>query len=208
METNGPKVGEKVLSLTFDGGPTPPHTDNILGVLKRYGARATFFLRGDQVAARPEAARRICAAGHEIGNHSYSHPTLPATNFQEVEREILRAEKVILATTGIKVRLFRPPWGQTDPKIDALIARLGYSKVLWTYSSRDWTLPGSETIARNIVDGAADQAIVVMHDHIAQLPEALELALPQLREYRFVTISEMLERGAKLPSQLNRESTP
>src|SRR3954468_3370845 len=101
----------KQLALTFDDGPNDPHTLNLLDVLAKHDVKATFFLIGKHVAARPEVARRIAAAGHVIGNHTFTHPNLAFCAEQKIRHELNDCEKVLQDTVGEHSRLFRPPFG-------------------------------------------------------------------------------------------------
>lgn len=181
------------IALTFDGAPTPPHTDNVLDVLERYGVKATFFMEGGHADQYPGAARRVVEAGHEIGNHTYGHRPLDELSQEEVRAEILRAEEAIQKATGVRTRLFRPPWGRSSALGDQILREMGYEKVMWSFGARDWEYPGHEAISRVLLDQAGDGSIVVLHDHVDQVPRALEAAIPVLLErgFRFVLVSEI-----------------
>ena len=98
--------------LTFDGGPNPPGTDRLLDQLDRHGATATFFLEGHRLETDAECARRIVHAGHEIGNHSYSHSGMDRLDRRAVVLEVTRARAIIERETGVTTTQFRPPWGR------------------------------------------------------------------------------------------------
>ena len=173
--------------LTFDGAPNPPGTDALLSSLENHGVRATFFLEGHRLVDQAECARHILEAGHEIGNHSFSHPDLDDLGIDEVLDEVRRAQDVIHRETGVVTTQFRPPWGRPRPEVTDAILATGHDVVLWNRSVRDWEGPDAAAIAHRVLDGLGDGAIVVLHDRILDNAEVLDRVIPQIREagYRF-----------------------
>lgn len=153
------------VALTFDDGPNPPCTDAILDVLERYDVPATFFCVGLQARAHPETLARMTAAGHAIGNHTWSHPLLPDLTPGEVAGQVDRTAKAIaLATGGQPPPLFRPPYGAGADAVLASPDAVTIDTVLWDVDTGDWAMPGSSTIARAVLTRARPGSIVLMHD--------------------------------------------
>jgi peptidoglycan-N-acetylglucosamine deacetylase len=192
---------EKVIALTFDDGPNPFYTPQILVLLKEYGARATFFVTGMQVQKYPELAKRQVQEGHELGNHMYSHPKISRLATDQIRQELAQTERSIIAATGQKPPLlFRPPGGYIDQTVVDVAKHAGYIVVLWSFhqDTQDWKRPGVRKIVRKVVDHANGDDIVLFHDHggnRGQTVRALKQILPSLQKqgYRFVTVSELLE---------------
>ncbi|MEJ2671377.1 MAG: polysaccharide deacetylase family protein [Deltaproteobacteria bacterium] len=201
---------EKAVALTFDDGPSPRFTPRILALLKRYGARGTFFVMGRKVEQRPGLVRAELQGGHEVGNHSFSHPRMPQEGQRARERELERtALDLDLAGCPKQDRLFRPPYSATDPRLNSYLAHTGRRLVMWSLDSGDWRgLPALEII-QNVLGRVRNGAIIIFHDsdEYAQADrrptvEALKTILPVLkaRGYRMVTVSELL--------RLNQSSVP
>ncbi len=196
----GPGARREV-ALTFDDGPSPA-TPAILELLAAHGAKATFFFCGENVRRMPEAARWAAAAGHEIGNHSDTHPLLCFRSARFMEGEIRRAQETIREHTGQTPRWFRAPYGVRWFGLGGVQRRLGLTGVMWTVIGRDWKLPG-EAVARRVLNGARPGAIICLHDgrELSVSPaaentiQALRLILPSLAAegYRFVTLSQMFK---------------
>lgn len=119
-------------ALTFDDGPDSLHTPRVLDILAREGVTATFFLIGQRAAAAPELVRRIASFGHDLGNHTFSHPSLWLCGPARTEREIVRGHEAIMAAGGSAPRFFRAPWGMTNLAMLPVLRRLGTPCVFWT----------------------------------------------------------------------------
>jgi peptidoglycan-N-acetylglucosamine deacetylase len=186
------------ICLTFDDGPGAS-TPVILDILKRTGVRATFFLLGQNVERYPELARRIAAEGHEIGNHSYSHPYLFWKTPGRILWEITRAQRVIEQETGRQPKLFRPPYGVRWFGLFPILASSNLTPVMWSVSSVDWRFRAARIVDR-VCRRAKAGSIILLHDGVPQkeggerraTAEALEKILQKLQgRYQFVAISEM-----------------
>jgi len=191
----------KVVALTFDDGPHPVFTPKVLDILKRYQVRATFFLIGARVERYPDIARRIVAEGHEVGNHTYSHPKdLPKEGWEEVRAELERGARAIERVTGVRPKLFRPPFGYINYRLHTLAQLKGYMVVFWTVSADHHDAPTPKAMAERVFRLVHPGAIILMHD--GRIPArwkdvaALPLIIEGLRQrgYRFVTVSELLSR--------------
>ena len=195
---------ERLMALTFDDGPDPEHTPRLLEVLARHGAKATFFMVGARAARHPELVARVAAEGHEIGNHGWDHPSLPALPSAAVAGQLERT-RAVLAPHG--QALMRPPYGHQDLRTHRIARRLGYRPVFWSITGEDWRGHDAATIAGHILERAAPGSIVLLHDSLFAWEEAafrdrsacfaaVETLLERLPGYRFVTVSELLRRGA------------
>jgi peptidoglycan/xylan/chitin deacetylase (PgdA/CDA1 family) len=171
-----PHPGE--LALTFDDGPNPAWTPRLLDVLARRDVRATFFLVGIYAQANPELVRRIAAAGHLIGNHSWSHRNLALTSARRIEEQLSRTSQTLEEITGAPIRFFRPPFGARRPETLRIATRLGLVPVLWNAMTSDWRNPSADAIASrliNKIDRLYRQGLaanIVLHDGSHSNPAA------------------------------------
>ncbi len=169
-----------VVYLTFDDGPHPTYTPQVLDILARRGARATFFVLGSLAEARPELMARIVAEGHTVANHAWNHENLAGLPRSSFDDTIGRTQAVLAERA---TPCLRPPYGSIDAFTREWAASAGLDLVLWTVDTNDWRRPGAQVIADRIVRGATDEAIVLMHDgggNRTQTVEGLELALDRL----------------------------
>lgn len=189
---------EKVIALTFDDGPHPQYTAQVLDLLAQYEAKGTFFLVGQQAEKSPHLVRRMAEEGHEIANHTYTHPFTKAV--PTILKEIDQTNDTLYSIIGYAPKLFRPVEGYyTDQLVDEVVAA-GYKIVMWSWhqDTEDWKNPGVNKIVSKVLDGAEAGNVVLFHDgggNREQTVQALEKVLPQLQKqgYRFITISDMLE---------------
>jgi peptidoglycan/xylan/chitin deacetylase (PgdA/CDA1 family) len=185
----GPGTGPQV-ALTFDDGPDPVFTAQVLEILRRYGAVGTFFCVGLNARAYPELVGRITDAGHLVGNHTWSHPYLPDLTRDELLRQIDMTDAA-LGTVG----LVRPPYGARSPEVLHWLAGHDRTTVLWDVDVRDWALPGTAAIVAASGTASAG-SVVLMHDgggDRRQTVEALPAVIEGLldRGYRFVTVDRL-----------------
>ncbi|WP_018130164.1 polysaccharide deacetylase family protein [Effusibacillus pohliae] len=202
---------QKVIALTFDDGPNPRYTPQILDLLKQHHAKATFFVTGLRVQKYPELAKREVLEGHELGNHTYSHPSMRQISSEKLQDELTKANQVINHVTGQQTHLFRPPGGHYDETIVNTAKQAGYMVVMWSWDqdTRDWGRPGAEKIVRTVLSNIHNGDIVLFHDHGGnrnQTIAALREILPELQQrgYRFVTISELLHMKETTKPSENR----
>ncbi|MHB8140969.1 MAG: polysaccharide deacetylase family protein [Vulcanimicrobiaceae bacterium] len=208
---HGPR-NQKIVALTFDDGPNPPYTGEILDVLKQDGVHATFFLVGRAVAAYPNVVRREVKLGNAVGNHTWAHQHLDIMTPQQIATSLDRTENAIAAAAGVRPRIMRPPYGKRDWLVLGEVRRLGYTPVMWSVPlAHDWLYPPPKTIARRILRYVRDGSIIVLHDgnqgrlcaldHLAphvcdrsQDVGATRIIVSTLKRegYRFVTIPQLL----------------
>ncbi|MGB7265892.1 MAG: polysaccharide deacetylase family protein, partial [Terracidiphilus sp.] len=158
------------LALTCDAGPNARWTPRLLDVLAKHEVRATFFLLGGRAEAEPELVRRIAAAGHVIGNHSWDHPNLAQSANSRIREELKRTNDALEQITGAAVRFFRPPFGARRPAVFHIARKMGLKPVLWNAMTADWSEPSAERIAEDLtktIDGLRRRgraANIVLHD--------------------------------------------
>jgi len=158
------------LALTFDDGPNPVWTPRLLEILARHDVRATFFLLGSRAQAEPEMVRSIAAAGHLIGNHSWSHPNLALRGRKRIQEELAWTCDRLEQITGAPAKFFRPPFGARRPAVLRLAREMGMVPVLWNTMTSDWSEPAAERIAQRLtrkIDRLTRQgraANIVLHD--------------------------------------------
>ncbi len=195
------KTSGKMVALTFDDGPSKTYTPQVLAVLKKYNIKATFFMCGQQVNYYPELVKQVSAEGHEIANHSFSHPNLykdkskrGAALVKEVERTNELIEKLVM----IKPAYFRAPYNYRDVETVKAINDFGLIYVGWTFSVRDWEKPAPEIMVNMFNKNLIPGSIVLLHDGggnrantVAALPGMIEFA--RKKGYHFVTLGEILK---------------
>ncbi len=186
------------IALTFDDGPHPRYTEQILDALKENGVRATFFIIGENVELYGDSLiRRMIDEGHEIGNHTFTHPHTKGAEAESFYDEVRRTHSIMLERYGYEMKLFRPPEGYVDEKVRNIAAEMGYDIVLWSVDTRDWECAKKDTIVKNVSINAKGGDIILMHDFVSRrgytIP-ALKTIIPQLksRGLEFVTVSELI----------------
>jgi peptidoglycan/xylan/chitin deacetylase (PgdA/CDA1 family) len=188
------------VALTFDAGAGSGPTADILRALAAADRHCTFFLTGEWVAAHPQLARRIVTAGHELGNHTYTHRDLRRLSDAGVARELQRTDAIVREVTGQGTRpYFRPPFGARDPRVRRTAARRGYRCIYWTTDSLDSVRKQitPRQIERRVLARARPGSIVLMHCGSQATAAALPRVLAGLqhRGLRVVTVGELLRAG-------------
>ena len=196
--------GKKVVALTFDDGPYPPFTQNLLAVLEEKQVKATFFIVGNNATKFPEVVRQIAGNGHEVALHAGEHKDFLKLNSLELAGNISCGKKVLEELIGKPVKYMRPPHGFRDWAVMEEASRAGLKVVNWSVIPRDWTNPGAQVIADRVCKDVTPGVIVLLHDGDApsqtasreQTVEATAIIIDELRKqgYNFVTVSQLLER--------------
>lgn len=175
------RAGERgTVYLTFDDGPDPQWTPQVLDVLRRHDVHAVFFAVGQNVAAYPDLVARIRREGHLLGNHTWSHAKLTDLRNRAVADQLDRAD----AALGGRVRCVRPPYGATDPRVAGIIEERGQRTVLWDVDPEDWARPGADRVVRRVLGRVHDGARILMHDgggDRGQTVAALEQVITRLQ---------------------------
>ncbi|WP_262177374.1 polysaccharide deacetylase family protein [Saccharococcus sp. Marseille-Q5394] len=192
---------EKRVALTFDDGPDPRFSNDVLDVLKQYNVPATFFVLGSRAVANPEIVKRMQNEGHVIGNHTYAHPNLvEESDLDTLEGEVTRTEDALNGIIGYRTKLFRPPYGFLYNELVEKLRDMDYYVIGWSVDSLDWQEDPPEVIASNVLDIIHPGAIILMHDGAesggdrTNTIEALQQIIPTLQGqgYEFVTVPELL----------------
>jgi peptidoglycan/xylan/chitin deacetylase (PgdA/CDA1 family) len=199
---HGLRRGSRRLALTYDDGPNDPWTLKLLDVLDRHGVKATFFLIGRFVAERPQIVREIAARGHEIGNHTWSHPNLVFSSRGELRRQLTDTREALFDAVGEHSNFFRPPFGGRRPAVMHTVRAMGLEPVLWRASGWDWSATSSDQIVKKLAKQIRGGEVILLHDggHQAigadrsHTVTATDEFLRGYKEhgYEFVTVGEML----------------
>lgn len=179
------------VALTFDDGPHPYYTEQLLDGLKERGVHVTFFVTGEHAELHPDIIKRMHDEGHLIGNHTYSHIQLTKSNSEKFKEELVKTSKVIQEITGDEVIYVRPPYGTWDKKFEE---ELNMIPVLWTVDTLDWCSKSASGIVKKIITKVDDNDIILMHDYYDTSVTAALQAIDRLLEegYEFVTVDELL----------------
>lgn len=190
--SKGPS-GSRRIAITFDDGPNE-RTAELLDILAKYGVPATFFVVGFRAQTQPDLIKAIHEAGHEIANHTYTHPDLSKLSADDVEAELSKTEAVIYEVTGKSSLYFRPPGGHISEATKQAAARQGFKAVFWTVGCSRYEGTTKDELVAHVVKGAGDGAIVLMHNGEPVTCGALPVIIEQLRAqgYQFVTLSDLL----------------
>lgn len=193
IATNGEIAEEstKKIALTFDDGPHPYYTEQLLDGLKERNVKVTFFVTGEHAALHPDVIERIHKEGHLIGNHTYSHIQLKSDNRDVFKEELKETEKVLEEITGEEIVYVRPPYGTWDK---ALETELDMIPVLWTIDTLDWCSKDPASVVRKVINSAEENDIILMHDYYdTTVTAALNIVDALQKEgYTFVTVEEIL----------------
>ncbi|WP_433749387.1 polysaccharide deacetylase family protein [Paenibacillus amylolyticus] len=192
-------VREKVVAFTFDDGPHPVYTPQLLEIFRGADGRATFFMIGQEMEAHPEIAAEVHREGHEIANHTYTHPDLTKLTLEDAGEELQRAERLVQEVTGQPARCFRPPYFGVNDDILSLAAERGYRTIgAVNGDARDWDNPGVEHILAHTRSAVKPGSVLIFHDgygNRSQSVEAVRVLVEELvgEGYRLVTVSELLK---------------
>lgn len=176
----------QLVSLTFDDGPNPLYTQQVLDILAKYDVKATFFLLGQEVERYPDLAKKIVEEGHVVANHSFGHPNLADISDEEVLNEINRTQEAIVDATGVTPTMYRMPYGAGGARVVNLFPEL--SSVIWNVDSEDWISDDAYLIYENVVANMLPHTVILMHDKHQSTVDSLDLIIPELLDqgYEFV----------------------
>lgn len=187
---------QPTVALTFDDGPNPRYTPQVLDILYENQVPATFFLVGEEFSGNELLIEEMAASGHEIGNHTFSHPDLTTLNASQIRQEIRQTEEELRKILpDYTIKYVRPPYGRYNEAVEQAV---GQPLMLWTIDSGDWDDPVAESIYTTVVSNIQDGDIIVFHDDNPETVKALEDIIIELksRGFQFVTVSQMQEINA------------
>src|SRR5436305_11648991 len=190
VHTEGPHI-----AMTFDDGPSPTLTPKLLDLLAARHIKVTFFVIGENVAEHPEIVARAAREGHEIGNHSWSHPNFAKMSQESVRSQLQRTDDAIKNATGKRPTLMRPPYGSiTEREKRWIHDEFGYDIILWDVDPLDWNRPGPAVVRRRVLKDTRAGSIVLSHDIHPGTVEAMPSTFDELeaKGFKFVTVSELL----------------
>ncbi len=182
---------EKQVALTFDDGPHPEYTPQVLDILKQYQIQAIFFVIGQHIAGNEELIKRIIAEGHQIGNHSNTHKsTFPLLGAKKMAADLLQCEQTIRQVTNSQTEWFRPPFGVTNPNVAKAVKIRNYKVAGWSIRSLDTMEKDKDKIVRRAVSRLRPGAIILLHDHLSHAPYVLKHVIEQAVEkgYSFYSL--------------------
>ena len=204
VHTDGPYI-----AMTFDDGPSATLTPKLLDLLAARHIKATFFVIGENVAEHPEIVERAAREGHEIGNHSWSHPNFGKMSEESVRSQLRRTDDAIKNATGKRPTLMRPPYGSiTDREKHWIHDEFGYQIILWDVDPYDWRRPGPAVVRNRILKETQPGSIVLSHDIHPGTIEAMPSTFDALeaKGFKFVTVSELIHMAT--PQAPHRSSEP
>lgn len=185
------KTEKKRIALTFDDGPHPIYTPQMLELLKEEQVPATFFLLGENVELYGDVVKEIAKEGHLIGNHTYHHVQVTSLSLEEACKEIQETSDLIEELTGTGTEYVRPPFETWNEELEE---RLNLIPVMWSIDTKDWTTQNVDWIVRETVKHAEDHDIILMHDSYQSTVDAVKRVIEQLEAegFEFVTVDEII----------------
>lgn len=190
------------IAMTFDDGPSEKLTPELLDILAQHHIHATFFVIGRNVVEHPEILQRAVREGHEIGNHSWSHPAFGRMRDESVRAELQKTDEAIRTAIGVRPVLMRPPYGSIAARQKKWInSEFGYRIILWDVDPLDWKRPGPAVVTSRIVRETRPGSIILSHDIHPGTIKAMPGTFDQLQAkgFKFVTISELIAMGKPMP---------
>jgi len=188
---------DKVLSISFDAAWGRANTEEILNILDRYDVKTTFFLVGFWAEKHPDLVRELVARGHEIGNHSATHPHMASLSRAQIAEELRRCSDLVESITGTPTTLFRPPYGEYNDDVVRVSRENGYECVQWNVDSLDWKNLGRENMVRQCTKSVHPGDIVLFHNDSKYILEALPEILEYYTQagYKIIPVSQLLLQG-------------
>jgi peptidoglycan/xylan/chitin deacetylase (PgdA/CDA1 family) len=196
------KTDKKVVALTYDDGPNPPYTNELVKLFHAYGAKATFFVVGQEAEKHPEVIKLLYQNGHELGNHSWSHKQLIFKSMEYIIQEIEKTDKLLRDLGYQGVIQFRAPYGRKLVALPRILADQNRAHILFDVVPDDWEKLGTEVIVNKVLSQIKPGSIILMHDgtgDTSQTVRATEKIIQKLKGdgYQFVTISELMRSADK-----------
>lgn len=188
-----------MVALTFDDGPHFENTIRILNTLSKYGAKATFFMVGENVEKNKEIPKKVIEQGSEIGTHTLNHKDLNKLNEEEILEQITMSSKIIEECSGTSIKLLRPPYGNNNEIVRSVSKSQEKAIILWNVDTEDWKSRDAEKVYKHVIENVKNGDIILMHDIYSSTADATEKIVKELTEkgYQLVTISELFEMNSK-----------
>lgn len=185
---------EKVCAITFDAAWDDSDTDKLIEILDKYNAKATFFIVGDWAEKYPQSVKKFFESGHQIGNHSDTHPHIDGLSEQKILQEIKACDDKIETITGVRPTIFRGPYGEYNNTVITAAQNAGHKVIQWNIDSLDWKKLSSEQIEDRVRKRISPGSIMLFHNGVENTPDALIKILDHLTKegYKFVTVSELI----------------
>ena len=189
---------ERKVALSFDAAWGNEDTQQILDTLEKYNVKVTFFMTGGWVEKFPEDVEKICAAGHDLGNHSENHKNMSQLSDEECKSELMKVHEKVKSLTNVEMNLFRPPYGDYDNEVIKNAKECGYYSIQWDVDSLDWRDYGVDSIIKTVTEhkNLQNGSIILMHNGAKYTAQALPKVIEKLQEmgYEIVPISELIYR--------------
>ena len=193
------QTDEAKVSVSFDAAWGADDTDELLRILKENDVKATFFLCGYWVEKYPEEVKKIAEAGHDLGNHSATHPHMSQLSSEQITEELRKCHENVKELTGIEMDLFRPPFGEYDNEVIETATANGYHTIQWDIDSLDWKEQGTQAEINQVLNHKhlGNGSIILFHNDAKYTPQVLDTILKGIKEkgYTIVQISELIHRG-------------
>ncbi len=198
---------DRKVSLSFDAAWGNEDTQTLIDILGKYNVHVTFFVVGDWVRKHPESVKALYEAGHEVMNHSNTHPHMSSLTEEQIRSEITQCNEAIKAVTGVSPDLIRVPFGEYDNKVISAVQSLGMTTVQWDVDSLDWKDLSAQEIYSRVTTRVQPGSIVLFHNAALHTPEALEdiLIWLQKNKYEPVPISQLLLTGEYIIDHTGRQ---
>ncbi|MCD2493069.1 polysaccharide deacetylase family protein [Lacrimispora sp. NSJ-141] len=199
----------KQVALSFDAAWGNEGTRTIMDILRKHNIKCTFFMTGDWVESYPEDVKFISSEGHDLGNHSETHPNMSELSPDEIKSELMSVHSKVKQLTGVEMTLFRPPYGNYDNNVVLTSKECGYYCIQWDVDSLDWKDYGTENIVKTVLNhkNLHNGSIILMHNNAKYTPEALEAIITGLQNqgYELVPISQLIYKDSYHIDQTGRQ---
>ena len=188
---------EKLVAISFDAAWGNEDTQHLIDIMDKYGIKATFFVVGSWVDKYPESVKALSDAGHDVMNHSDTHPHMPQLSTEEIISEIQTCNDKVAGVTGVSPTLIRLPYGDYDDKTISAVRSIGMEPIQWDVDSLDWKDLSADEITQRVLSGVKPGSIVLFHNAALHTPEALPGIIDSLQKdgYTFVKIADLIADG-------------
>jgi peptidoglycan-N-acetylglucosamine deacetylase len=185
---------DQKIAITLDGTWGANYTEELLEIFQEHDLQITFFFAGFWLEKYPDLVKKIAAAGHEIGNHTYTHPHCNSLSKEKLTKELEDTSNLIEKLTGKRPKYFRPPFGEYNNRVIRTAEELGYQVIQWSLDSLDWQEPGVDYITKRILGRVKDGDIILMHNNAPDTPQALKILIPELQKkgLQIVPLSQLI----------------